>query len=355
MKIRFWDPGLAYNKIKPEVDKAMQDVLNRGDLILREDVEKFEETLADYVGAKYAVAVNSGTDAVFLSLKALGIGEGDEVITVSHTFLATIESIVHTGAKPILVDIGNDYLMDMDQVADAITERTKAIIPVHLSGDVCDIDKLQKILSNYDTPPIIIEDSAQALGAVKPVGVTQCFSFYPAKTLGCFGDGGAITTNDKEIADEIRKLRNHYCIGKGQRTEKAKFGYNSRMDNIQAAVLNVKIKYLDDYISRRKEIAEMYDEGLKDCNIILPKIRDVYQDYIIRSMDKLNEYLNENGVETLGAGLVPNHKYKGLDLDFELLNTEQYTKEFIRLPCNPDLENKEVEYIISTIKKFYEK
>ncbi|MAH46472.1 hypothetical protein CMI37_11610 [Candidatus Pacearchaeota archaeon] len=363
MKVPFVDFKKSYAKLRSEMLPAIDRVLGEGNLILREDVEEFEENLAKYVGTRYAVGVNSGTDALYLALRAAGVREGDEVITVSHTFIATIEAIVRVGAKPVLVDIGEDYLMDVAQVASLITDRTRAIIPVHLSGDVCDMAALFLVAAQAEHTIHIIEDSAQALGAKSKeskagsMGLAGCFSFYPAKLLGGYGDGGAITTNSLKMYEEIKKLRNHYYIGKGTKDDMVKFGVNSRLDNIHAAALNIKLKHIDDYIERRKEIARMYDEGLKSiAHLVLPIERGVYQDYVVRAEDRdeLRDFLTKEGVETLGGDIVPNHLYKGLNLDFELPNTEKYTAEFLRLPCNPELENEEVNYVIDRIKLFYE-
>jgi len=213
MKVSFVNYRVQYKELKKEINKATQRVLSRGDLILRKDVEIFEKKLADFVGVKYAVGLNSGTDALFLSLKAAGIGKGDEVITVSHTFVASITVIVQAGAKPILVDVGNDFLMDAEKIEKVITKRTKAIIPVYLNGRMCDMERIMAIARKNEL--IVIEDAAQALGAsfknkkAGSFGLTGCFSFYPAKILGCFGDGGAVTTNNSKIAEKIRLFRDH--------------------------------------------------------------------------------------------------------------------------------------------------
>jgi len=200
-KVRFVNYPLQYKILKKEIDKAIRIILERGDLILRKDVEEFEEKLADFTGVKYAVGLNSGTDALFLSLKAAGIGKGDEVITVSHTFVASIAVIIQAGATPVLVDVGGDYLMDAGRIERAISKKTKAIIPVHLNGRMCDMGKIIKIARKHKL--IVIEDAAQALGAkfkgkmAGAFGLTGCFSFFPAKILGSFGDAGALTTNNR--------------------------------------------------------------------------------------------------------------------------------------------------------------
>ena len=217
---------------------------------MRRDVEEFEKNMAVFVGTKYAVGLNSGTDTMFLSLKALGIGPGDEVITVSHTFVASISAIVQVGAKPILVDVKEDFTMDIDKLEAAITKKTKAVIPVHLNGRMCEMDKLMEIVKSHNL--IVIEDAAQAIGSkyqgkmAGSFGLAGSFSLYPFKVLGCFGDGGVLTTDDENLAGKVRLLRDHgqktpapeqarYGAGK---TEIVCFGFNSRLDNIQAAILN---------------------------------------------------------------------------------------------------------------------
>ena len=366
-KVPFVGYKLQYNNLKEEINGAIQRVLERGDLILRADVEKFEKDLADFVGTKYAVALNSGTDALFLSLKAAGIGKGHEVITVSHTFIASIIAIVQSGAVPVLVEVGEDFLMDIEKVKEAITQKTKAIMPVHLNGRICDMKKLMDIAEKHNL--IVLEDVAQALGAefngkkAGSFGLTGCFSFYPAKVLGCFGDGGAITTNDSEVAEKIRLLRDH---GQKTKTEIICYGWNSRLDNLQAAILNVKSKYLPERIKRRREIAETYNQNLSGiAGVKLPPSPDsnsehfdVYQNYVLRveKRDELFKYLKEKGVETLVKDPIPNHWQKGLSLShFKLPYTEQLAKEVISLPMYPELTEEQIEYTINSIRNFYEK
>lgn len=375
-KVPFVNYSLQYKNLEKEIDKAIRKVLLGGDLILREDVRIFEKKLADFVGTKYAVALNSGTDALFLSLKAAGIGKGDEVITVSHTFVASIATIIQSGATSILVDVGEDFLMDMEKVEKTITPKTKAIMPVHLNGRMSDMEKLMDIAQKHNL--IVIEDSAQALGAkfggkkAGSIGLTGCFSFYPAKILGCFGDGGAVTTNDSKITEKIRLLRDH---GQKTKTEIMCYGWNSRLDNLQAAVLNVKFNYLPKWIEKRREIAKIYNDGLsKIGQIKLPPAPnsdnqrfDIFQNYVLRVLtpnfgsdgkaekrDELFEFLKENGVETLIKDPIPNHWHKGLSLShFKLPYTEKLAKEVISLPMYPELSNEQVEYAIGAVKKFY--
>ena len=363
-KAPFVNYPLQYLSLKKEIDKAISHVLKAGGLILWEDVKIFEKAIAKFSGVKYAVGVNSGTDALIFSLMAAGIKEGDEVITVSHTFFATIEAIHHCKAKPVLIDVKDDFLMDESKLEKAITKKTKAIIIVHLNGFCCNMDEIMKIARKHKL--LVIEDAAQALGAkykgkeAGSFGIAGCFSFYPAKSLGCFGDGGAVVTNSFQMAEKIKLLRNH-----GQKTKKkiVCYGFTSRLDNIQAAVLNVKIKYLPRWIKRRREIAGIYSNGLskiKEIKTLLARKEcfDTYQNYVIRAekRDKLFDFLKKNGVETLIKDPVPNHLQKGLGLsNFSLPKTEELAKQVISLPMYPELKNSQIYYVIEQLKEFYGK
>lgn len=357
MKVPFVSYSLQYRNIKEEIDLAIKRVLENGDLILRSDVDEFERKFAEFVGTKYAVGVNSCSDALMFSLIAAGVQKGDEVITVSHTFFATIEAIHHVGAVPVLVDVGKDYLMDMELVEKAITERTKVIIPVHLNGKMCDMQRLTEITKRHNLS--IVEDAAQALGAgierkAGSIGLAGCFSFYPAKILGCLGDGGAVVTNDEQVADKIRLLRNH---GQKTKTDIVCYGFTSRLHNLQAAVLNVKMKHLLEWISKRKEIAKEYNRGLENIsNIKLPSKEGVFQNYVIRAerRNELHQFLKDNGIETLIKDPVCNHLQNGLNLShFKLPFSEQLAEEVISLPMYPELTQEQVQYVISKVKEFY--
>jgi len=363
-KVPFVAYGLQYKNLKTEIDNAMQDVLARGDLILRKDTDEFEQRLAEFVGTKYAVALNSGTDALFFSLLVAGIGKGDEVITVSHTFVASFATIAQTGATPILIDVAQDYEMDVSKIEKVLTKKTKAIIPVHLNGRMTNMDKVMEIAKKHNL--IVIEDAAQALGAkfngkrAGSIGYTGCFSFYPAKILGCFGDGGGLTTNDEKVAEKVRLLRDH---GQKTKTEILQYGWNSRLDNLQAAVLNVKLNYLEKWLERRREIASIYNKGLGGVSgVKVPPVPDnkiyfdVFQNYVLRAekRDKLFAYLKENGVETLIKDPVTNHSHKGLNVShFNLPITDQLAKEVISLPMYPELTNEQVNYVVGCVKNFY--
>ena len=364
-KVPFVNYPEHYRRLWDEVMDAITETISRGDLILRDQLRQFEEDIASFVGVKYAVGVNSGTDALYLSLKAAGVGPGDEVITVAHTFVATVAVIVQCGAKPILVDIADDMNMDTEQVSQAITPRTKVIIPVHLNGRVCDMAKLMTIANGNDL--LIIEDAAQALGATYngkkagSFGLTGCFSFYPAKMLGSAGDGGVVVTNDEEIAEKIRLLRDHgYQRSTG---DILYYGYNSRLDNLQAAILDVKLKHFPAWIERRRELACLYQQGLSDLHKLkLPqppdksRFFDVYQNYVImaKERDLLVAYLEDSGIEILVSWPKPMHHHDALGLKhFRLPKTEQSSKEVLSLPMYPELNDEEVEYVIAAIHKFY--
>lgn len=242
------NPKISYLAHKKEIDQAIHRVLDSGQYILGKEVEKFENEFAKYIGVKYCIGVASCTEALFLSMKVLGIGEGDEVITVSHTATATISAICMTGAKPVLVDIQpHDFTIDPSEVYKAITKKTKAIIPVHIHGNPCYMKSIMSLAKNRKL--YVIEDCAQAHGTkfgkkrVGSIGHLGCFSFYPTKNLGCLGDGGAITTNNRKLADKLRLLRQY---GWKPRYISSVHGYNSRLDELQAAILSVKLKYLDE-------------------------------------------------------------------------------------------------------------
>lgn len=367
--VPFVDFPKNYHSLKKEIDSAIGGCLKTGKFVLQDDVREFEENLANFVGTKYAVSCNCGTDALFLSLKALGIGVGDEVITVSHTFIASIEAIVNCGAKPILVDIGDDYEMDVDKLVGLINKRTKAIIPVHISGRTCEMDKIMALAERYSLK--VVEDAAQAFGAqygdklAGSFGDTGCFSFYPAKLLGGCGDNGGITTNRKDIYDKLILLRDHYEEAPKMGVDWG-YGYNSLMDNIQAAILNVKIGKVPEYIAKRRQYAKIYHKRLKDIpQVNLPpfdgeKRFDVFQDYVVLAddRDELALFLRTNRVEVLFRKddnfAFPNHLRQGLDLDtFNLPMTTAFTKSALRLPIAPELEKEQIMLVVEGIKKFY--
>lgn len=366
--IRFW------NEHEEELLDAIKKCGRNGDLILREAVSEFEDNLAKFTGTKYGIAVGSGTDAIFLSLKALGIGAGDEVITVSHTFIATIQGIIHCGATPVLVDVGSDELMDVSKIEAVITPRTKAIMPVHFHGKVCVMTKILELANKYNLE--IVEDACQALGSsfhglkAGSFGSTGCFSFNTPKLMGGWGDGGGIVTDNRQLAEKLYLLRNHWNMAQTSvrmvdfpTPEIVQWAFKSRLDNIQAAMLNVKWKYYPQMLARRKEIADMYLEGLKNTPLKLPEYgdEDVIQEFIIRigtdeERKKFKEFMDSKGIELLIRETTPNHKVKDLGLShFDLPITESISTDSCRLPCYPELTNEEINYICESINEFYSK
>lgn len=363
-RVPFVKPGEHYRRIKAEIDAAITSCLERGDLICRRQLRDFEARFANFVGTGHAVGVSSGYHALALSLVGAGIGAGDEVITVAHTFVATISAIIHAGAKPVLVDVGPDYNMDMNRLEAAITPRTKAIMPVHLNGRVCDMAALQSIAKRYNL--LIVEDAAQAIGAkydgkaAGSFGIAGCFSFYPFKMLGAFGDGGAVTTNAPDLARAVTLLRFN---GEDRETQEYHcHGYTALLDNIQAAVLDVKLRYLPEWIEHRRAMAELYRRELEGVgDLRLPhfpgeEYYDGFQNYVIRTRhrDALRKYLAENGVETLVSWPKPVWEHKGLNLgEHHLPETEAICREVLSLPMSAELTPDEVHYTASIIKRFF--
>jgi len=348
---------------KEEILKAYKKVLESGWYVLGEEVEKFEEEFANYCGAKYAIGVGSGLDALRLIIrgyKELGVfKEGDEIIVPANTYIATILAITEENLKPILVEPKLEtYLIDPEKIEEKIKERTKAIMVVHLYGQTCEMDKIWEIAKKYNLK--IIEDSAQAHGAFYKdkkagnLGDASGFSFFPSKNLGALGDGGAITTNDEKLTEVIKALRNY---GSHRKYENLYKGVNSRLDELQAAILRVKLKHLDEENNKRKEIAKYYLENIRNEKIILPKVitDSVWHLFVIRTKerDKLQKYLQKNGIQTLIHYPIPPHKqraYKEWDnLSFPI--TEKIHKEVLSLP-NVSLRLEEINTIIRYLNEF---
>lgn len=369
MRVKFWNADRMYKSDEKNYKNALEGCLKRGEFTLGyygdggNEIAKFEAAFAKFVGAKHAVMCGSGTQALHLAYRAAGVGPGDEVITVSHTFIATIDQIASLGAKPVLVDIECEGvragLMDPRKLEAAITKRTKLIVPVHLEGNTCDMKWIRKIARRHGIA--VVEDAAQAIGAVTntgkragTVGLMGCYSFYPAKVLGCFGNAGAVVTDDLELAERLRLLRCNYNIGKNP-SDKVEFGYNLEPDAIHAAVLNVQIKKLPGFLNHRKKIAEAYTKWFAGTSLILPPHTNgrVWQDYVIRhhNRDRLAETLKKLGVGALGVGLRANHSYPALGLNFTLPKSEEYLNTQIRLPCNPNLTDEEISYVVRMVKK----
>jgi dTDP-4-amino-4,6-dideoxygalactose transaminase len=363
-RVPFIDPREHYRKLKPEIDAAITDTLARGDLVLRQQLRDFERNLAEFVGTKYAVGVNSCYHALHFSLLAAGVGQGDEVITVGHTFVATVSAIIHAGAKPVLIDVASDYNLDPDLLEAAITPRTRAIIPVHLNGRVCDMERVEVIAETYGLA--VIEDAAQALGATfkgrrgGSFGLAGCFSFYPFKSLGGLGDGGAVTTNNPRVARIVTLLRFN-----GEDRETGEFhyhGYTALLDNVQAAVLDVKLRHLPDWIEHRRKTAALYRKGLEGIDgLQLPHFSDhhyfdSYQNYVIRtsSRDQLRESLKAQGIEALVHWAKPMWEHAGLALENpHLPETEAICREVISLPMSAETTPEQVEITVQAIREFF--
>lgn len=363
-RVPFVDPKEHYRRLKSEIDFAISDTLARGDLVLRQQLRSFEENLAKFVGVKYAVGVNSCYHALHFSLLGAGVGPGDEVVTVAHTFAATVSAIVHTGATPVLVEVRSDYNMDPAAFEAAITPRTKAVIPVHLNGRVCEMDRIQQIAGERGIA--IVEDAAQALGAsyqgqgAGSFGFAGCFSFYPFKTLGGLGDGGAVTTNDPELARFVARLRFN-----GEDRDTGEFhyhGYTALLDNVNAAVLDAKLKHLPEWIDHRRHIASLYRERLRDIDgPALPHFDgghyfDSYQNYVIRTdqRDELRQHLRADGVETLVHWAKPMWEHKGLNLpDPNLPQTRSICQQVISLPMSAETTPEHVDVAAGSIRNFF--
>lgn len=328
--VRFFDPAKTYQAHKEEFDAAYERVMSTGELVgpERSDILLFEKNLAEFTGKRFACALNSGTDALYLSLQALGIVFGDEVIVSSHTFVASLQVVHQLGAIPVQVDLGEDW-------RDYITEKTKAVIPCHIAGEVLNWEPVDGIP--------MVDDSCQALGASGLKGVIQCWSFYPAKILGAFGDSGGITTDDEKLARDIKDLGNHW------KSDYSKWGINSRMDNLQAAFLNVRMKYLPDAIKRRAEIAKMYNAAFYLYATPLSLPGRVYQDYIFfsTSRDDFYDFLKQRGIETM-----KNEYPSPVPKKTHAFNYESNT---LRLPCNENLTDSEVQTVIDVVKSYYAK
>lgn len=365
-KVRFVDPGKLYLTIKPELDAAYFEVMEKGDLIDRDQLRRFEDNLAAFVGTKYAVGLNSGYDALHMSLRAAGIGPGDEVIVPAHTFVATCSAVVNVGATPVLVDVTNDFNIDVNRVEGAVTSRTKGIIPVHLSGWMADMPAVLAVASRHRLA--VVEDACQSLGSsingrrAGSWGLTGCWSFYPFKILGGYGDGGAITTDDPDVAQFARRMRYN-----GEDRETGEYfghGFTCLLDNLQAAFLDVKLKYLPAWIVRRKAMASRYRDALSELPDLMlphydrPGFDHVYQNYTLRSKQgsAFSDHMKANGVEVLTQFRKPYYKHAGLGLtDRGFPVTEALSREVCSLPMSVEIDDDEVERVIQIARAFYGK
>jgi dTDP-4-amino-4,6-dideoxygalactose transaminase len=362
------DLKAQYVTIREEVRKAIDEVLESMQLTIGPNVKAFDEEFASYIGTKHSIGVGSGTDALQLAIRACGVSSGDEVITVSHTFFATVEAILYANARPILVEVEDrSMLMDAAAVAAAITPRTKAIIPVHLYGRTVDMKPLRQIAQDRNIT--IIEDAAQAHGALLDdgkkagtAGRVNCFSFYCSKNLGAYGEAGSITTNDDRLAEELRALREH---GQSTRYYHPVIGYNARLDEIQAAILRIKLRRLEQWNARRRELAQMYDQRLKGSGVTTPEIpsdihRHVFYTYTIRvpggRRDDLRKFLGERGIGTQIHYPVPIHLQQSAEFlgyrKGDLPVTEKVAGEVLSIPMFAELTAEQVERVASAIREF---
>lgn len=364
IKIPFGDLTAQYLKIKRELDEVIQKVVSEGRFILGKEVEMFEKEFAVYCNSSYAIGVGSGTEAIHLALVAIGIKPGDEVITVPNTAVPTISAVSFAGAIPKFVDIDEKtYTIDINKIEDAITIKTKAIIPVHLYGQCADMDNILRIARKYNL--IVIEDTCQAHGALYKgrkagsIGDVGCFSFYPTKNLGAMGDGGIIVTSDESIAGCLFMLRNY---GQTKRYYHKIKGFNSRLDELQAAILRVKLKYLDGWNTLRRNIAESYKKNICNKLISAPVEADfsyhAYHLFVIKCSKRniLQKYLLENGIETLIHYPVPVHMQEAYsDLGYSRGNfpvAESYADEILSLPLYPYIPEENLSYIVQVINQF---
>ncbi len=364
------DLRAQYATIRDEVRKAIDDVLDSMQLTIGPNVRAFDQEWAAYCGTKHAIGVGSGTDALQLAIRAVGVSSGDEVITVSHTFFATVEAIVYANARPILVDVDEKtMLMDPAAVAAAITPRTKAIIPVHLYGRTVDLKPLKQLAQDrYIT---IIEDAAQSHGALLDdggkagsAGRAGAYSFYCSKNLGAYGEAGSIVTNDDKLADDLRALREH---GQSTRYYHPVVGYNARLDEIQAAILRIKLRRLDGWNARRRAVAKQYNAHLANSGVITPEIpagdRHVFYAYAIRvpngRRDAMRAYLAERGIGTQIHYPVPIHLQEAAQFlgyrKGDLPVTERVAGEVLSLPMYAELTDAMVERVASEVIAFMKK
>jgi len=362
MFVPFVDLKTQYQQLESEINAAIMDVVSRTDFILGSPVREFESEFNSFLGSSYGAGVASGTDALHLALRSLGIGYGDEVITAANTYIATFLAISLAGAKPVPVDIDPDsYNLDPELLESAVTPRTKGIIAVHLFGQPAAMDNILEIANRKNVP--VIEDACQAHGALYhgkktgTMGDIGCFSFYPSKNLGCYGDGGYISTNNRDIADKIQLLRNY---GQREKNIHEIFGINSRLDSVQASVLRVKLPHLDKWNRDRQRNAALYTKLLKDADVVTPVVNPdmthVFHLYVIRTnhRDGLVKYLQEREIQTGIHYPVPPHLQKAYAYlgygpgDFPV--TEKYAREIISLPMYPEMKDSMIEYVVEKIK-----
>jgi dTDP-4-amino-4,6-dideoxygalactose transaminase len=364
--IPFYDYERMYQTEQLFVSDAINDVLRRSDFILRDDLSKFEVSMAEHLGARHAIGVGNGTDAIWLALLVAGIKSGDEVILPAHTYIATADAVKFVGATPVLVDCDKDHSISVDAIESAITERTAAIIPVNLNGRSCRLEEISRLAVKQGLK--VIEDNAQGLGAMLngkfagTFGDLSTLSFFPAKILGCYGDGGAVITNSDEMSARVFELRNH---GRDTTGEVVSWGFNSRLDNLQAAILNSKLPKLAENIRQRREIAKIYISGLSDIQeLALPdgpsetsEYFDSFQNFEVEAekRDELREYLKANGIGTIlpwAGKAVHQFGLPGMKI-MDVSRTDSIFRKVMLLPMNQYLDKLEARRIIDVIREYY--
>lgn len=364
-RVSFFNYAQLFQAQAPQFMEVVHDVLARGAYIMQRDLQEFETAFADFIGCRHAIGVGNCTDGLQLALAACGIEPGDEIVLPSHTFVASAGAVHAAGGVPVPVDCGPDHLVDPDSVEGAITDRTRFIMPVQVNGRIADMDSIMTIAQARNIT--VIEDAAQGFGAKYKgrhggtFGRAAAFSFYPAKLLGCFGDGGMVVSDDDEVARLVRMMRDH---GRNEHGRIERWGRNSRLDNLQAAVLNMQLDEYPDMIARRRAIAASYHAGLHEIEELVlpprpdadPDRFDVYQNYEMEatSRDALRDHLGQRGVGTMIQwGGQPVHSIPGLGFHVSLPNTERLFERCLMLPMNTTLSDEDVEYVIESVKAFY--
>ena len=362
--VSYMDLPAQYALIREEILEAVDEVCSRGAFILRDEVTAFEAAVADRLSVDHVVGLNSGADALYHSLRALGLRAGDEVITVAHTFVATLSAIVHCGAVPVLVDIGDDGLMDVDQICPRITARTRAILPVHLNGEVCRMDRVMALARERGL--WVVEDAAQAFGsrydgrAAGAFGDAGCFSLHPMKTFAVYGDGGFVSTNSESLARDLRIDRDH---GQSRERTVLRYGYSSRLDNLQAAIGIVKLRHFDEWIARRRQLARQYHAAFDKLPGLRlppapredPRFFNTFSSYVIRTKAPraFQAHLAAAGIETFSFWTPPLHRCPGLDLEaYSLPKTETVAQEVLSLTIHPALSDEAQRKVIDAIQDF---
>lgn len=359
------DLKMQHEAIRDELSSRINDIFESGAFILGPNVMELERRVASYHSVAYSIGLASGTDALHMALRAAGLKDGDEVITTPFTFFATVEAIHYCGARPVFVDIDPEtYNLDVNMVEDMVNERTRAIMPVHLFGHPVDMEPLMNIAERHGIK--VVEDCAQAFGAdingrkVGAFGVAGCYSFYPSKNLSCYGDGGMVVTGFSEINDRIRRLRNH---GSTRTYHHDEIGYNSRLDELQAAVLNVKLRRIDGFNDNRRAIADTYRQQFKDLPITLPVERDgfrhVYHQFTIRSdrRDELASHLQREGVSAVIYYPIPLHLQRALKengfKEGQFPEAEKASAEVLSIPIYPELPESDVQFVCEQMRGFF--